>query len=1686
VDDAAPHRIAPPAAAPVARAGVAARGRLFRKYVALFVAVVSIALLANGAFEIWFSYRDHEASLIRLQREQAASAAAKIGQFVTEIQNQIGWTTELPWSSATLEQRRFDALRLLRQVPAITELAQLDATGHEQLRVSRLEMDVVGSNIDLSHDPRFTEAMAHKVYYGPVYFRRESEPYMTLALAGTRRDAGVSVAEVNLKFIWDVVSQIRVGEHGLAFVVDGEGRLIAHPDISLVLRNTNLAQLPQVKAARSAGPGAAPQEITFARDVSGRRVLSAYAPVEPLKWLVFVELPIDEAYAPLYGSIERAGAMLVACLVLAFGAGLFLARRMVGPIQALRTGAARLGRGELGERIAIKTGDELESLADQFNEMAGRLQESYANLEQKVEDRTHELSEALEQQTATSEVLGVINSSPGDLAPVFNAMLTNALRLCDAARGSLYRCEGDVFELAAAIGETEAHKEFRERRGRFVIGPHSNFRTVIETNQTVHVRDLADGNAYVSGDPGVTAAVEIGGARTGLFVPMRKEGEIIGVFVIHRHEVRPFSEKQIDLIENFAAQAVIAIENARLLTELRESLEQQTATSEVLKVISRSAFDLRRVFETVAESAVRLCEADKAFIFRFDGEFLRAEVAYNVSDELRQFVTDNPIRPGRHSGTARAGLERRTIHIHDVTTDPDYTYGAKGVDPIRTVLCVPMLKGDELLGVILVYHLEVHPFTDKEIALIETFADQAAIAIDNVRLLTELRESLDQQTATAEVLGVISSSPGQLAPVFDAMLVNAIGICEAHSGILMRWDGDALRPIAHRGVPAEFAAILAAGPLRMAPDTGMMRVVRTKKVCQVDDVATTAAYLRGDPATVRAVELSGVRTALFVPMLKEGEVTGTFVLQRREVRPFTDKQIEVVESFAAQAVIAIENARLLTELRESLDRQTATAEVLGAISASPGRLDPVFRTMIENATRLCGAEVGTLALYDGGGFRGVAVHGHAHSYADTVSRFHKPPAGTGLARLEMTRQTVEVADAAADPAYAEVRQLNADFARVRTALYVPIAKENELIGAFLVYRHEVQAFDEKQIELVENFAAQAVIAIENARLLTELRESLERQTATAEVLSVISASPGEMSPVYKAMLVNATRICEAELGLVMEYSERGVRVVEVHGMLGSMAEFFDKAKGQFVPIDGNVRQLSETKAVVQWEDIRTSPAYLAGMPFPCAAADLGGVRSVAFVPMLRDATLIGFFILQRRRILPFSDKQIELVDNFAKQAVIAIENARLLTEIRARTDELAQSVGELTALGEVTQAVNSTLELQTVLSTIVAKAVEISTTDAGAIYEFEPDQDAFLLRATYGMDEAMIAAIREQRIGLGVTGIGEAAARRTPVMIDDLAATPSNPVTDIILKAGFHALLVIPLLRPDRIIGALVVRRRAPGAIPRATIDLLQTFAAQSVIAIQNARLFTEIEEKGRELAVASQHKSQFLANMSHELRTPLNAILGYTELILDDIYGAAPAKMREVLERVQTNGKHLLGLINDVLDLSKIEAGQLTLALADYSIKDLVQGVYVAVEPLATSKGLALKLDVAAGLPPARGDERRLSQVILNLVGNAIKFTDQGEVTISARASGGTLTVAVRDTGPGIAESDQAKIFEEFQQADNSSTRKKGGTGLGLAISRRIVAMHGGRLWVESRLGLGSTFLFTLPVTVERQVVNA
>jgi signal transduction histidine kinase len=580
----------------------------------------------------------------------------------------------------------------------------------------------------------------------------------------------------------------------------------------------------------------------------------------------------------------------------------------------------------------------------------------------------------------------------------------------------------------------------------------------------------------------------------------------------------------------------------------------------------------------------------------------------------------------------------------------------------------------------------------------------------------------------------------------------------------------------------------------------------------------------------------------------------------------------------------------------------------------------------------------------------------------------------------------------------------------------------------------------------------------------DLSDSLEQQTATSDALQVISSSPGELEPVFATILEKAVRICGAHFGNIFQWDGSAFALVATHNTPPAFAE----ARKRLPYVHKKVAQIVDATKWPGYVD-RSDPAMI-------AAVELGGVRTVLAIPMLKDDEHVGALVVYRREARPFSEKQIGLLTNLAAQAVIAIENARLLGELRQRTDELWRSVGELKALGEVSQAVNSTLDLETVLATIVTKAVQLSGTDAGAIYVFDERQREFYLRSTYGMNQELIAALRQGSVGLDDPNLALAMARGEPIQVADA----QSPLNEIILRAGFRARLVAPLIHGGEVVGMLVVRRRTPGAFAANTVDLMRTFAAQSVLAIQNARLFHEIEDKSHQIEAASKHKSQFLANMSHELRTPLNAILGYTELILDSIYGEAPEKMRSVLERVQANGRHLLGLINDVLDLSKIEAGQLTLSLSEYSIAELVPNVYVAVEPLASQKNLTLTTDVPKGLPIGYGDERRLAQVLLNLVGNAIKFTETGEVAITASQTNGSFNVAVRDSGPGIDPANQAKIFEEFQQVDNTSTRQKGGSGLGLAISKRIIEMHGGRIIVDSALGKGATFTIKLPVKTD------
>jgi len=1493
-----------------------------------------------------------------------------------------------------------------------------------------------------------------------------------------------------------------------------------------------------------------------------------------------------------------------------------------------------------------------------------------ARLLGELQARNADLTEALEQQTATSEILRVISSSPTDLQPVLDAVAESAARLCGATDASIFRVQDQSILLVASRGDIPSPP----LRTRTIDRGSVTGRAIVD-RRTIHVHDLAEESK--SEYPISRAAQQQISHRTTLATPLLREGVALGAILIRRMEVRPFSEKQIKLLETFADQAVIAIENVRLFTELevrneelRVALEQQTATSEVLKVIGRSTFDVQPVFETLAEHAVRLCEAERGLIFRFDGQFLRFTVGHNVSPALVEFFAQNPMAPGRGSNAGRAALERRTVHNHDVLSDPEYSYGGYRVDPYRTVLAIPMLRADELLGVILIYRHEVRPFTDGQVTLMETFADQAAIAIENARLLSELQTknsdltvALEQQTATSEILRVISRSPtdeqpvfdaivrsarslceasfsvvflaeeGQLKlaavqgvdsagiaalqevyprpvgrdttsgraildrrvvhledsrldpeythplrdtialrsiltvpiyreglpigaltvwrgevrpftdkqirllqtfadqavialenvrlfteleernrelrvaleqqtatsellkvigrstfdlqPVFDTLAEHAIRLCEAKRAVITRFDGRALRVVAVQNVTPELRTFLEDSPIAPGRHSASARAALERRTVHILDVQADPEY------TFRAREIEPTRTTLAIPMLRAGELLGVILIFRHEVRAFTDSQVALMETFADQAAIAIENARLLNELQaknagltEALEQQTATSEILRVIGRSQTNVQPVFDTIVANAVNLCGAHQGAVYQFDGELVHFVAHSNYAPEVLEVLGRMYPrlPQPDQVSGRAILSRAVAQIEDMLVDPLYS--RDL-AGTARWRSQLAVPMLRGSEPIGAIVIARPEPGLFAEGHIELLRTFADQAVIAIENVRLFKELEErngelkdALEQQTATAELLKVIGRSTFDLQPVFEMLAKNAVRLCEAEHGLIWRFDGDRLHVVATDGLSAEERAFVDRNAVPPGRQSGAARVALERRTI-HIEDVRNDPDYTYGV------REVSALRTVLAIPMLRANELLGVITVNRHHVRLFTDGQIALMETFADQAAIAIENARLLTELQARTEALSRSVTELQALGEVSQVLSSTLDLETVLNTIVSRATQIAGTDGGSVYEYDEGSEAFHLRATDNLDEEVVAMARHTPVPRGEGVLGRMAATREPVQIADIGADGAyhSPLRDVLLRSGTRALMAVPLLRENVLIGGLTVNKKTPGEFSPAVIELLKTFASQSAVAIQNARLFREIGDKSRQLELADRHKSEFLANMSHELRTPLNAIIGYSEMLQEDAADLGAEQFTEDLGRINAAGKHLLELINAVLDLSKIEAGKMELYLETFDVAGLVRDIAAVIQPLAGKNANRLEVRCPPETGTMRADLTKVRQALFNLLSNACKFTDRGTVglavareTIDGRDF---MAFRVSDTGIGMTPEQLTRLFEAFSQADAATTRRYGGTGLGLALSRRLCRMMGGDVTVESVAGQGSTFTIRLPVLV-------
>ena len=714
----------------------------------------------------------------------------------------------------------------------------------------------------------------------------------------------------------------------------------------------------------------------------------------------------------------------------------------------------------------------------------------------------------------------------------------------------------------------------------------------------------------------------------------------------------------------------------------------------MLKVISRAPFSLSTVLDTLVESAAHLCDAEHAWLFRRDGECYRWAASYGRSqkqhERLKEYVLTLVFLPGRGSALERAVLEGRPVQIADVTADPDYTrHGIRRIGDYRTALSVPLLREGVAIGALVLTRSQPRTFTDKHMELLITFADQAVTAIEYTRLLNELRQSLEQQTATSEVLRVVSSSPSDLAAVFQAMLSNATQLCQANFGTLNLYRDGEFPLAATHNVPEIFLEFRRINPIiKPGPGHPLARVAASRQPLQIADMRTEALYLKKDPSFIAMVDLAGARTLLIVPMLKENDLLGVITIFRQDVRPFTEKQIELVGNFAAHAVIAIENARLLSEFRHSLELQTATADVLRIISSSPSDLRPVFDAIAENAARLCQGFDVYVQLREGNLVRYVAHYGGIIPSSPAVGGTRLLTRDLVIGRAMFESRAIHLLDAQAESEEFPEGSAIARRTGYRTIIAVPLMRQGYAIGTIAVRRVEAKLFSDKEVELLSNFAAEAVIAIENARLLTELRqrtadlsESLEQQTATFEVLKVISSSPGELEPVFRAILENATRICEAKIGILFRFDDGAYTAVATLGVTAKYQEYLNRGPVRAGPGTGLGRVAAGEKTV-HIIDTHAEQAYADREPLRVATAELGGARSLLNVPMLKDGELIGAIGIYRQEVRPFTDKQVELVTNFAAQAVIAIENARLLNELAKRTEQLEMRSQEIAKLNE--------------------------------------------------------------------------------------------------------------------------------------------------------------------------------------------------------------------------------------------------------------------------------------------------------------------------------------------------------------------------------------------------------------------
>jgi signal transduction histidine kinase/putative methionine-R-sulfoxide reductase with GAF domain len=1117
-----------------------------------------------------------------------------------------------------------------------------------------------------------------------------------------------------------------------------------------------------------------------------------------------------------------------------------------------------------------------------------------------------------------------------------------------------------------------------------------------------------------------------------------------------------------------------------------EALAHQAATAEILKVISSSTTDTQPVLEAIVRSAAQLFAPCNAFILMRDGALLRmrAIAGATIDEEARRKVSSFypvPFDP-KVSTSARAIVERRMNSCPDTEAPgvPRYIRDAARAGRFRANTVVPLVRGDEGIGSIVVtYPQPGHTLTDKQLALLRTFADQAVIAIENVRLFNETKEALERQTAISEILGVISRSPTDVMPVLEAVVSRAARLCEAEQATVLLAHGEDLVTMANFSLDG---GVLPKSTTNIRIDRRFV-TGRAAADGQVVNVEDAAALLDTEfPAARENQRVIGFRSMLAVPLLRDGRAIGVIAAWRRVVRKFRDDHVALLETFAGQAAIAIENVRLFNETKEALERQTATADILRVIAGTPTDTQPVFDAIVEAAHRLAGGKLAALLLRSGGHFIAVANSGRRviEGLPEEVRKVPLDRQHNFPSRAILDREAVYVADWTA----AEVPEFEKEVARawgIKSGVIVPLIRQEQGIGALALVREAAGSYHDKEVALLRSFADQAVIAIENTRLFNETKEALERQTASSEILRAISGSPTDVQPVFDTILRNAVRLTEAQIAAAFRFDGELVHLAATHNWSREAIEYFS----QIYPSPPSPQLLSGrtilSRSIVRIADAAADPHY-----DPNSVAT-GHWRRMLGVPMLRDGQPLGMLVVAWRDPGETPQHQVDLLQSFADQGAIAIENVRLFNELAARNKDLGESLEQQMATSEILKVISgSPTDTAPIFQSIVEAASRLC--DDRNVVIVMRDEAGLQLRAWAGAQFSRLSEKQLKQIlgnyPLPFDPEHSAAARailgRKVVEVLDAEAPDAPELTRRIARlSGWRSATWVPLVRDGQGIGTIVLTDPRPGAsLSEKQLALLRTFASQAVIAIENARLFREIREKSAQLEVANQHKSEFLANMSHELRTPLNAIIGFSEVLSEKLFGEVNEKQLDYLKDIHESGRHLLSLINDILDLSKIEAGRMELEVSSFDLPGALSNAMTLIRERAQRHGIALELQVDAAVGEFSGDERKFKQIMLNLLSNAVKFTpDGGRVSVSAQKDTTYVEIAVRDTGIGIAPEDQAAVFEEFKQVGRDRMRQAEGTGLGLALTRRFVELHGGEIRLQSELGKGSTFSFRLPL---------